>query len=52
MWEVIVTVLVVAIALYFTGRSLFKNLNGKDGGTCSGGCGGCPSMSKCNIDIK
>jgi hypothetical protein len=45
MWETVVVVLIVGVALLFTGRSIVRSLKGEEKGGCSGGCSGCSCAS-------
>jgi hypothetical protein len=53
MWEIAIVVLLVATALFFTGRSLARSLlHGDDKGRCSGGRRGCSCASACGGGIS
>ncbi|HID70328.1 MAG TPA: FeoB-associated Cys-rich membrane protein [Desulfobacterales bacterium] len=51
MWQTIITVLIVALALFFIGKKLYyivkQAVDPKQDISCSCGCSGC-SVSNCN----
>jgi hypothetical protein len=47
MLEQIVVWIVVALALAFVGRLLYRRLTGRSGNCCDSECGACPTSKEC-----
>ncbi|MBN1676180.1 MAG: FeoB-associated Cys-rich membrane protein [Kiritimatiellae bacterium] len=48
MWDMVVAVLIVGTALFFTGLSLVRSLHDDDKAGCGGGCRRCSCASACD----
>ncbi len=46
MWEVVVVIFIVGLALYFMGRSTVRSLRSREKDGC-GGCAGCGGADMC-----
>ena len=52
MWEVVVAIVIVGVALYFSARSLLRSLRGGDEAGHCAGCAGCSLASSCKPDER
>ena len=48
MWESIIVVVIVGVALFYAGRSVVRSLRGTSKGGHCGSCEGCPFAPTCD----